>query len=375
MSLNRKALSKAWIALLGRQDSPTDGVCDYVQFLARAIKGQGRNMDIVRVPWATEGILKSLYRLWQALREHQGRWVLVQYTALAWSRHGFPGLLLLLLWILRARKMRVAVVFHDPAPYHDLRLIDRWRRTYQRFVMRSAYRLADKSVLPVPLERAPWLPTDHSKAAFVPVGPNVPAGAVCRAPSNGQKLKSIAVFGVTGDGTVGNEIADIAYVAKTVAAHTRGIRLTTLGRGSKESESRLRQELAGGAVEFSAFGILSAEAVSKILTEADVSLFVRGPISTNRGSAIASIACGVPLVAYSQPRLPREFSDAGVLSVSMADREAMADATIKVLTDGDLWLEMHRRNRLAFETYFSWQAIASQFATILASDSSSPIAQ
>jgi glycosyltransferase involved in cell wall biosynthesis len=356
------------ITLLGRRDHPTDGVEDYCIFLGRALADRGNSIDMVRVSWATEGLFTSLHRLWNRLRGQSGRWVLIQYTALAWSRRGFPVLFVLVISLLRARKMRVAVVFHDPAAYHGLRFVDRVRSNCQRLVMCSAYRIADKCFFPVPLERTSWLPADHSKALFVPVGPNVPAIAGCRAASNGQEPKTIAVFGVTGDGTFGNEVADIAYVTRTVAGQLGGVRLIMLGRGSKECERSLRQAIEGTAVELSALGVISAETVSQILAEADVSLFVRGPIATNRGSAIASIACGLPLVAYSQPTLPREFSEGGVFAVGIGDRKAMADATVKILTDTQLWLELHRRNRLAFETYFSWKAIATQFATILTSD-------
>lgn len=354
------------IAVLGRRDHPTDGVEAYCNFLGQALAARGNSIDIVRVSWATEGSLKSLHKLWQLFRGQQARWILVQYTALAWSRRGFPGLFLLVLWLLRARKMRIAVVFHDPEAFDGRRLVDRLRSNCQCFVMRRAYELADKSILPVSLERAPWLPPDHSKAVFIPVGPNVPVIAACRCASNGHKPKTIAVFGVTGDGSAGNEVADIAYVAKAAAGRVREIRLTTLGRGSKESESRLRRVLDDSAVEFNALGVLSAEGVSKVLTDADVSLFVRGPISTQRGSAIASIACGVPLAAYSHPPLPIEFSESGVLAVGVGDREAMADVTVRILTDSNLWLELHRRNRLAFETHFSWEAIATRFEQVLA---------
>lgn len=352
------------IALLGKCDYPTDGVEDYCNLLRQAFAVRGNGMDIVRVSWAVEGRLRSLHKVWQLIRGQQARWVLVQYTALAWSRRGFPALFVLVLCLLRARKMRIAVVFHDSAAYHGLRLVDRVRRNCQRLVMRSAYRLADKSILPVALERTSWLPADHAKAVFIPVGPNVPAVTACRALSNGHKPKTIAVFGVSGGRSADNEIADIAYVAKAAAGQLRGIRLTTLGRGSKESESRLRRVLEG-AIEFNALGVLPAEMVSRVLMDADVSLFVRGPISTNRGSAIASVVCGVPLVAYSQPALPREFSEGGVLAVGIGDREGMARATVRVLTDSDLWLELHRRNRHASETYFSWQAIAKRFGLVL----------
>jgi glycosyltransferase involved in cell wall biosynthesis len=353
------------ILLLGRGDHPTDGVEDYCNLLAQALVARGNSIDIVRVSWETEGRFTSLQKLGQLLRGQKERWVLVQYTALAWSRRGFPGLFVLVLWLLRARKMRIAVVFHDSAVYHCFRPVDRVRSNCQHFVMRRAYQLADKSILPVPLDRASWLPPDHSKAVFIPVGPNVPVIAACHPARNVHEPKTITVFGVTGGGTVGNEVADIAYVAKAAAGQVRGIRLTTLGRGSKESESRLRRLLENSAVEFNALGVLSAEAVSKVLTNADVSLFVRGPISTQRGSAIASIACGIPLVAYSHPPLPLELSEGGVLAVGIGDREALANATVRILTNSDLWFKLHRRNRLAFKSYFSWEAIATRFQQAL----------
>jgi hypothetical protein len=39
--------------------------------------------------------------------------------------------------------------------------------------------------------------------------------------------------------------------------------------------------------------------------------------------------------------------------------------TINVLTDSELWLELHRRNRIALETHFSWDAVAAQFVQVL----------
>jgi glycosyltransferase involved in cell wall biosynthesis len=234
--------------------------------------------------------------------------------------------------------------------------------------MRNAYRLADKSIIPVPLERAAWLPSDRSKAVMIPVGPNIPAMTACHAASIRRKpnnAKIIAVFGMSEGSAGGQELTDIAHVVNGVANRVGRVRLTTLGRGSKESELRLRQALNGGTVEFSALGVLSAETVSKVLMDADVSLFVRGPVSTNRGSAIASMACGIPLVAYSTPTLPLAFSEAGVLGVGVGDRDATVDATVRVLTDNALRLELHRRNRVAFETYLSWEAIARRFEEVL----------
>jgi len=118
-------------------------------------------------------------------------------------------------------------------------------------------------------------------------------------------------------------------------------------------------------VEFSALGVRPAEEVSQVLANADVSLFVRGPISTQRGSAIASIANAVPLVAYAHPCLPTPLAEAGLVGVRYLDAEELAEATVRVLTDHRLWRELHERSLQAHKMYFSWEAVASRFLEIL----------
>jgi glycosyltransferase involved in cell wall biosynthesis len=161
-----------------------------------------------------------------------------------------------------------------------------------------------------------------------------------------------------------DEVSDIAFVARSVAEHVPGVRLLTMGRGSAESESKFREALEGSAVEYSALGILSAEDVGRILSSSDVSLFVRGGISTQRGSAIASIACSTPLVAYANQNLAAAFSEAGVVPVPLGDRERLAEATVKVLTDRELWSDLHQRSQRSYEKHFAWDAVASQFVQL-----------
>src|SRR5271157_4959192 len=114
-------------------------------------------------------------RLWQGSREWKGKWVLVQYTALMWSRRGLPLAFLGVLLILKARGVRLITIFHDVAPYPGRRMVDRIRRACQLWVLRGAYGWARASVLPVPNEQVNWLPRPATKARFIPVGPNVPA--------------------------------------------------------------------------------------------------------------------------------------------------------------------------------------------------------
>jgi glycosyltransferase involved in cell wall biosynthesis len=353
------------ILLRGRGEHPTDGVQDYCRLLSQALAARGYEWEVVKMPWPETGWLRSLGWLWRESERWKRQRVLIQYTALAWSRRGFPLRLLTVFWLLKIRRIGTAIVFHDPEPYEGRRFVDKARRFCQRCVMRFAYWFADKSILTVPAERSSWLPLGHPKAAFIPVGSNIPAIPASHwAAGNRHEARTISVFGISGGRNVDNEVQDIAFVTRAAAARLP-VRLITLGRGSAESESKLRKALHGSSVDYRALGILSAKQVADALATSDLSLFVRGPISTQKGSALASIACGLPVVAYSDQNLVTPLVEAGVVAVRKGDRDALVEATIRVLTDHRLQLELRQRNRLAYDAHFSWEAIAARFAEIL----------
>jgi glycosyltransferase involved in cell wall biosynthesis len=354
------------ITLLGRRDSPTDAVADYCSLLNGAFGERGFDSVVDRVAWDESGWGRELWDLWKRSANWKGDWLLVQYTALMWSRRGFPVLFLVVLSLLKIRRARIALVFHDSQPYAGRRLVDRVRRVCQGFVMRWAYRLSDHSILNIPLKQASWPPPNSSKATFIPIPATIPAvDGPEPTGRNGNQVKTIALFCLTGGGDMSREVSDIALAARKAAERVPRVRLVTVGRGSLESESSLREALAGSAVEYDAFGILLANEVSQVLANADVSLFVRGPISTARSSAIASIASALPLVAYADGHLPAPLAEAGVVGVRYPDAEELADATVRVLTDPKLWRELHERSQQAYEAYFSWEAVASRFLNVL----------
>jgi glycosyltransferase involved in cell wall biosynthesis len=173
------------------------------------------------------------------------------------------------------------------------------------------------------------------------------------------------VFAVTDGGDISEEVADITSAARRAATRVDCVRLLTLGRGSLESDSRFREALEGSGVEFHALGILPADRVSQVLATSDVSLYVRSPITTQRGSAIASIVNGVPLVAYANSTLAAPLAEAGLIGVPYRDTEKLAEATVQVLTDPDLWRNLHERGHRAYEKYFSWEAVANRFVEVL----------
>src|SRR5207248_11051842 len=82
--------AERWIGLLGRRESPTDGVEDYCSFLGAALRRESVGLRSVRVNWAEEGWPGALRRLWGESAGWTGNWVLLQFTTLAYSRRGFP---------------------------------------------------------------------------------------------------------------------------------------------------------------------------------------------------------------------------------------------------------------------------------------------
>jgi hypothetical protein len=356
------------IALLGRRDYPTDGVEDYCTYLGKALKEQGVALQLVRVPWAERGWFYALRWLWQEARAWKGRWVLVQYTALAWSRRGFPIGLLPVLKILRGRKCRLGIVYHDARGYPGHRLIDRLRRKVQHQVMRLACQWADRGISPVPLESLDWLPvSERQKVSVIPVGPNIPEGT--REARWGREEKVVAVFGITGGHNIPKEVADIAFATHKAAKRLRGegkkLRLVVLGRGSEEAEAALCQSINGNEVFLSVLGLLPAEEITRTLSQADALLFVRGHVSGRRTTAIAGIACGLPVVGYLGKETGFPITEAGVLLIPQGNREALAEALTRVLTDENLWWELHQRSKEAQRRYFSWDAIAKRFLEVL----------
>jgi len=355
------------LALLGRRDAPTDGLEDYCTWLGRALLTRGHDLERIRVPWRDVGWLRALWRLWPESAGWRGRWVLVQYTAMSWSRRGFPLGLLAVLAILRLRSCRIAVVFHDCSGFPGGRSIDRGRRICQQWVMRRAYWWAERSILNVPVESLAWLPRDPAKAVCIPVGSNVEQ-VTRRQEHPGmaeQKAKTVAVFGVTGGESGHREVVDIARAVCGTAEAVPSLRLVVIGRGSKEAEGSLRRAMNGAKVELTVLGVLPAEDISRLLAEADVLLFVRGQFSTQRTSGIAGIACGLPVVGYAGPQTGAPLTEAGVTLVPQGNAGALADALTRVLSDGDLWQRLHEQAVDAYRRYFTWDAIAERFVETL----------
>src|SRR6266849_5863485 len=165
-----------WVALLGREDEPTDALEDYCKLLAQSLHKKRYSLEISRIAWAEQGWRRALRDADKRFAEQAGGWALVQYTPLAWSRRGFPLRFAGMIDGLKGAGIHVLIVFHDPEPFGGRRCRDRLRRRIQLAVMRRAARLADKIVSTISPDRVPWMqdPAIRAKTLLLPVGSNLP---------------------------------------------------------------------------------------------------------------------------------------------------------------------------------------------------------
>lgn len=363
------ATTRNWIAILGHPDCPTDGVQDYCEFLSRALERHGIEWKLVRVDWMRKGWVSALRELRNERNKYSGKWVLFQYTAFAWSRRGFPIGALAVLSILRSCGARCAVVFHEPFRQGGSRWLDRLRGACQGWVIRRLYRGAAKSIFPEPLEKIGWLPKGGSKAAFIPIGANIPEPRELAATAEkGGAAKTVAIFCVTGTPHDRVEIEDISEAARVSLANGAKLRFLFFGRGTAEARERIAHAFRDIPVEISILGLLGAAEISDVLAASDAMLCVRGAIFSRRGSAIAGIACGLPIVGYQGPETGFPFTEAGLELAPYRDRGALANALSRVLADDRLRQELRKRSLRAHADYFSWERIAGRFTTELPND-------
>ncbi len=352
------------ILLLGRRDQPTDGVADYCEKLREAGLPRGLLFESVQLPWVEKGWGPALAELRRAAAGWRDRWVLLQFTTLAWSRRGFPLRAPRVLDVLRQCGARPGVVFHDFFPLPGTGIVGHAREYCHLRVLRQLYARSDLAVFTVPLNKVSWLPLRSDKAVFIPVGANCPE-MISAIRDDSPKIKTVAVYSITGGDRTSIEVADIGAALKRASKRVGPVRLVLFGRGSREAEPALRSDLAGAEVEIESLGLLAPEQVRQALAGADVLLFVRGQISTRRGSAIAGIASGLPIVCYSGAETAWPITEAGILAVPLGDRESLAGALETVLLDGPFRKTLAERSSQAQEKYFSWAAIAERFAAAL----------
>jgi glycosyltransferase involved in cell wall biosynthesis len=358
-------MTTSCIALLGRKDEPTDAIEEYCHYLGTALLAHDIQLDIHRVPWEIHGWPDALQALQLQAAQWRDTWVLVQYTALAWSVRGFPKKVLRALKILKSAGARLGIVFHDVEPYPGARLIDSVRRFLQVRTMRRALALADLAVFTVPPEKLSWLPAVPPQAAFIPVGPNLPVPPVPPEYSPRVSVPTIGIFSVTGGESGARETEIIIASVRHAAEELGKLRLSVFGRHAELREADLRYGLRDLPVALLLEGVVEPAQVVQKLSICDVLLFIRGPISSRRSSAIAGIACGLPLIAFSGSETAAPITEAGVVLISEGNDQELGPALVRVLSNDEYRKSLGSQSRDAYERYFSWAQIARNYTEAL----------
>jgi glycosyltransferase involved in cell wall biosynthesis len=236
----------------------------------------------------------------------------------------------------------------------------------QRQIMRQMLHSSERGILTVPAGQLSWIAAQTKKAVFIPVGANF-----SRRTSEGHgkirenEMPTVAVFGVTGGVAGQQELLQIAGALRLATEKLGKLRLLVFGRNADSAEENLREKLRDLPVVLRVTGVLPENELEPLLNSADVLLFVRGSISTRRGSAIAGIACGLPVIAIAGNETAAPITDAGLVLVSDANERAWGEALVRVLGDPEYHAMLAERSRVAYVNHFSWDAIAARYARVL----------
>ena len=121
----------------------------------------------------------------------------------------------------------------------------------------------------------------------------------------------------------------------------------------------------GTPVQVVVHGLLAGDEIVRVLGSCHAMLFTRGQISSRRGSAIAGIACGLPIIAPEGSETAAPLTEAGVVLLPAGARDEFGPALVRVLTDDAYRESLAERSRRAQERYFSWRAISAQYVKSL----------
>ena len=333
------------VALLGRGEVPANGVADYCNNLAEAFAQAGERLDIVTVHWFDRGWLGGLAALRRENPPARGDWAILQYTAMGWSWRGFPFGALATIVALRMRGVRCGVVMHEPwrQGENHARMIDRIRAASQDFVVRWLHRLTELSIFTLPLAHIPWLGSNDPKSVFIPLGPNVPENLTATFPPNAGgagAAKTVCVFCLSERPGRDRELSDIASASRAAAAAGAKLRVVFVGRGTENAAAEIAAAFEGSGIETECLGLQDPSVISRTIAASDALLCVRSALNLRRGSALAGLACGIPIVAYSGGEKGTPLMEAGVALAPLYDRacarrSAYAGAVRRCTRPGD----------------------------------------
>ena len=367
-----------WIIITGAYPPDQGGLADYTAILAKELAAQGDRVTVVTGPLDLHQIpildgvqvltlsdhfgRRGLAQLDQYLATiHQPHRLLVQYVPQAFGPRRasrFKGLPLTFAWWLRrSPRAPIWTMFHEakvlapPGSGLALQALSCVTGRMLGFAARASQRIFVASPAWEPhiarhlrgRQSVEYLPIPSNVATAV----NPAAAARTRAfLLNGHARAVIGHFG-----TFSSEITDLMepLLRRSLFEHPER-QILLVGDGSTEFAARLQPAASG---RITATGRLAADSVAQHLSACDLMLqpFPDGA-STRRGSLMAGLALGVPVVSNlgsaSEP-LWREHQAIGLAD----DAESLPALVDQLLSSHDARQALGVRGRILYEGHFS----------------------
>lgn len=354
------------VLVYGDRGAAVDGIRDYTDRLTGELTRQSYAASELLLPvGGPRSALRSLFARRLAALD-PGTAVVVQYSPFSYGRRGFAPWLPADLLRLRGRRgrPRIAVMIHEPyMPMEDWRttLMSAWQR-FQLGALRLAVDAVFTTIEPWSRKFAAHLP--HRPAQHLPVGSNFPDG---RAERERSRHRLGAAEGTLVIGCLGRDHpawlgGHVAAAANQVARSGPPPVLLNLGAETVAPAGLDR------AVRVEQPGFLAAADFAALLAAADLFLAptVDG-VSTRRGSTMAALQHGVPVLATDGPLTDSVLRRTPALRLTpVDDREAYARAAAALAADPERRRAAGRAGRDLYEREFDWPVIGDRLIAGLA---------
>ena len=312
------ASPERWTVITGEYPPQTGGVSDYTYLLARALARDADAVDVwcpgretavreeggVRVHRAMGSFsVSDLVRAHRRMPRDASRRVLVQWVPHAYGRRAMNlGVCVWLWWRSVRQRDRIELIVHETF----LEFSNGWKQRAAALIHRVMTVILFRAVVRVWVTVPAWEPrlrpfllSRRVPFEWLPVPSNVPLGdqpALTDVPRTA--IRGLDAIRVGHFGTYGKHIvALLRPVIRELLARDSTITIVLLGRGSTQFRDDLIADAAHLSSRITATGGLPPECLSIHLSLCDIMLqpFPDG-VSSRRGSAMAAISHGVPLI-------------------------------------------------------------------------------
>jgi glycosyltransferase involved in cell wall biosynthesis len=366
------------------------GVGDYVRRLSREFAARGHDVTVV----TTEGLgedpafrdaplprvlpvikswnLRGLRKLFKTLDEVKADVYVLEYVAYMYGRGGVPPWLFafFLKFKLGGRKPLVLNA-HElwRPPYRSAR--DRALTLLSFLIFLGGVAASERVVVTNDYRRALLtgvLGVDPGRVTKIPVGANVEPSARPPVAAGDNGTFRVMTFGRWHEDRAVEEVAEAVAELRS----TRPIGLSVIGsfKDNAKQHARVRalREKTGPEEWLEIRGDVPADGVSDYFAHADVyvSPLAGGP-SGRRGSVIAALAHGLPVVAfdgYERDNIFRNGHNAVLLEGG--DSEKTRTALEVLMDDHSRRRALGARARATFEEHFAWDVIAGKWEELFA---------